>query len=323
MASEKQHAANDSLTLPSYAPELQHTPTQHRKNANKKLLTAIVLSFSVLAVTQLPVREALLRGYDATSSPSSTFAPPLGFPERIQRRWGQYSPYFPAGDYVPPPTGCEITQVNILQRHGARYPNDDDDYDLAVKHLRHAKEYRDSGLDFLKDYEYQLKVDVLVPYGAEQSFESGEAAYKRYSHLVSETNIPFVRAASKPRVVASAGNWTVGFAAASHHHYNPPLALILPESRNNTLNNECPAASDGLAEAHKWLRVFAPSIVERLHKSAKGSKVTEEDIHRLMALCPFETLAHERPSPFCGLFSDEEFRALEYFGDVEKYYKTG
>ena len=115
----------------------------------------------------------------------------------------------------------------------------------------------------------------------------------------------------------------LGFAAASHHHYNPPLALILPESRNNTLNNECPAASDGLAEAHKWLRVFAPSIVERLHKSAKGSKVTEEDIHRLMALCPFETLAHERPSPFCGLFSDEEFRALEYFGDVEKYYKTG
>ena len=42
-----------------------------------------------------------------------------------------------------------------------------------------------------------------------------------------------------------------------------------------------------------------------------------------MALCPFETIAMERPSPFCDLFTPEEWEYLEYFGDVEKYYKTG
>ncbi len=44
------------------------------------------------------------------------FAPPLGFPEKIQRQWGQYSPYFPAGKYIPPPSSCSITQVNIVSR---------------------------------------------------------------------------------------------------------------------------------------------------------------------------------------------------------------
>lgn len=47
-------------------------------------------------------------------TPHALLAPPLGFPEKIQRRWGQYSPYFPAGGYVQPPVGCEITQVNIV-----------------------------------------------------------------------------------------------------------------------------------------------------------------------------------------------------------------
>ena len=40
--------------------------------------------------------------------------PPLGLPEKVQRRWGQYSPYFPAGKYTDPPKSCRITQVNIV-----------------------------------------------------------------------------------------------------------------------------------------------------------------------------------------------------------------
>ncbi|THG97873.1 hypothetical protein EW026_g4210 [Hermanssonia centrifuga] len=243
--------------------------------------------------------------------------------EKIQRQWGQYSPYFPAGKYIPPPSSCSITQVNILQRHGARYPNGDDDYDVAVKHLLAADEFRDSNLYFLRDYEYQLKQDVLIPFGAEQSFEAGEIAYRRYGHLVSEHNLPFIRAASKPRVVSTAGNWTVGFAAASTHHYNPSVNVIISEEKNNTLNNDCPNADDGTKEKNQWLDVFAPSIVKRLKHAAKGAKIKTEDIHRLLALCPFETIAFEQPSPFCGLFTDEEFNAMEYYGDVEKYYKTG
>lgn len=114
-----------------------------------------------------------------------------------------------------------------------------------------------------------------------------------------------------------------GFAAASQHQFNPTIDQVLSEQVNNTLNDDCPNAQDGTKEKNEWLFVFAPSIVKRLQKSAKGTKLTQDDVHRLLALCPFETIAHERPSPFCDLFTNKEFRYLEYFGDVEKYYKTG
>ena len=114
-----------------------------------------------------------------------------------------------------------------------------------------------------------------------------------------------------------------GFAAASKHHYNPSIDVIISEDYNNTLNNRCPNAADGTKEKNEWLDVFAPSIVKRLKQIAPGSKVNKEDVHRLLALCPFETIAFESPSPFCSLFTDSEFKAMEYYGDVEKYYKTG
>ena len=40
-------------------------------------------------------------------------------------------------------------------------------------------------------------------------------------------------------------------------------------------------------------------------------------------MCPFESVAKEVLSPFCALFDDEDFRAFEYYVDLEKYYKTG
>ncbi|KAI0072417.1 acid phosphatase, partial [Panus rudis PR-1116 ss-1] len=250
-------------------------------------------------------------------------APPLGLPDRVQRQWGQYSPWFPAEEYPPPPESCELVQVHVLQRHGARYPNSDDEYDKSVGRLLKAKEFKDSKLDFLRAYEYELDEEELSAFGAAQSFESGQQSYRRYSSLVTQRNLPFVRAAGKSRVIDSARNWTVGFAAASHQRYNPTVDVIIPEDQNNTLHNDCPNATDGTKEKQTWLHVFAPPIAKRLSQAAKGAKVSDEDVFNLMAMCPFETIANQRPSEFCSLFTDDEFKMFEYHGDVEKFYKTG
>lgn len=45
-----------------------------------------------------------------------TDVPSLGVPKHIQKMWGQYAPWHPAGHYVPPPDGCNITQVCGLYR---------------------------------------------------------------------------------------------------------------------------------------------------------------------------------------------------------------
>ncbi|OCH87938.1 acid phosphatase [Obba rivulosa] len=271
-----------------------------------------------------------LFGYLTRPSPSRVVtdpddAPSLGVPKHIQKMWGQYAPWHPAGHYTPPPEGCNITQVNILQRHGARFPNDDDGaaYHASIKRLTAARKFADPRLEFLQDYKYDLGTETLLPYGAMQSFEAGAQAFRRYAHLVGPAHIPFVRASGKRRVIDSARNWTVGFAAASRQRYNPSVDLILSEERNNTLNNDCPNAGDGSEQMDEWLGVFAPAVAERLNKAAPGADLGAEDVFNLLAMCPFETLARQRASPFCALFNEDDFRAFEYHGDLEKYYKTG
>ena len=97
-----------------------------------------------------------------------------------------------------------------MQRHGARYPNAEDDYDIAVERLKSADKFADARMKFVEKYQYKLPVEDLTPLGADQSFQAGQEAYARYSGLVSKQNQPFIRTTAKTRVADSARNWTEG-----------------------------------------------------------------------------------------------------------------
>jgi len=171
--------------------------------------------------------------------------PDIGFPESVLRNWGQYSPYIPVAEYIPPPPGCVINQVNLLQRHGARWPTSDRGagYKATIEKLQGVKHYKKKYLDFLKDFTWDFGAEDLLPLGVNQSFEAGTVAFGRYMPIVTEDNPPFVRAASLPRVVDSASNWTAGFRRASSGVIKAKVDLILPETGNATLDDGmCPSA---------------------------------------------------------------------------------
>ncbi|KAJ7322877.1 phytase [Mycena albidolilacea] len=254
----------------------------------------------------------------------------------LQKSWGVYSPFHAAEDYTPLPAGCEISQVNILQRHGARLPTEHQTEDIlpGVQKLQSAEFYTDPRLDFLDTFVYSLEENLLVPLGAIQSFESGKTALRRYASLVTKDDLPFVRASGMSRVIETAKNWTAGFAAASHGVYTPRLSLIINEATNDTLqDNNCPNAGGSHKEMTEWLDVFGPPITARLNSWAPGANLTNEDIHGLMMLCAFHTVAsvpygytEGSPlpfSPFCSLFTPSEFESFEYSSDLDKYYSTG
>ncbi|KAF7348503.1 hypothetical protein MVEN_01367800 [Mycena venus] len=237
----------------------------------------------------------------------------------LQKSWGVYSPFHAVEEYTPPPAGCEISQVNILHRHGARLPSEKQSEDIiaGVKKLQSVQVYTDSRLDFLNTFVYSLGENLLVPLGAIQSFESGKTAFERYSSLVTKDDIPFVR-----------------FAAASDGVYTPHLSLILNEGGNDTLqDNNCPNAASSHKEMSQWLDVYGPPITARLNSWAPGADLRNEDIHGLMMLCAFHTVAsvpygyvegNPLPfSPFCSLFTPAEFEAFAYSSDVDRYYSTG
>ena len=103
--------------------------------------------------------------------------------------------------------------------------------------MKHANRFADGKFHFFEEYQYDLEEEELLPFGALQyvfhgtliraapasvshvyrSFEAGGTAFKRYGFLISEKDLPFVRASGKSRVVHSAANWTVGMYGRKFH----------------------------------------------------------------------------------------------------------
>lgn len=84
----------------------------------------------------------------------------------------------------------------------------------------------------------------------------------------------------------------------------------------------CPNAK-GDKEAKKWLKIYAESIEKRLNAAAPGAHLKTKDTHSLMSLCAFHSQFLMAPSPFCALFSTEEFTEYSYHGDLAKFYTNG
>lgn len=84
----------------------------------------------------------------------------------------QYSPWFPAGQYTPPPEDCTIDQVHILHRHASRFPTEGAGRIIKASISRMqtaiAKQGSASTLSWLLDYSYNLGSEELVPFGVEE-----------------------------------------------------------------------------------------------------------------------------------------------------------
>ncbi|KDQ63958.1 hypothetical protein JAAARDRAFT_27630 [Jaapia argillacea MUCL 33604] len=319
-----------SSKLPLYLP-YNDAGRQHR---NRSSITIALLAFFAASALYLAWPAWTSPGLSISRGEINSFGAGSG---RIQRRWAQYSPWYAVAEYQRPPQGCTINQVNILQRHGARYPTSGAGKDIqsALQKLKSARlpprtrQGSSNKLHFLKHFVYDLGEADLVPYGASESYEAGRTTFRRYGHLVDEENLPFVRASGSERVILSATNWTKGFSFASQSAYFPVLSVILDESLNDTLDDSmCPSATSPSPYTSIWLSQFAPPITSRLNAAAPGANLTDEDTHNLMSLCPFDSVAHvgqgrKEARKVCKLFSEEEWEAYEYFGDLNKFYGTG
>lgn len=93
---------------------------------------------------------------------------------------GFLSPYTPSPGFgveeYPLPEGAEIVQVQMLSRHGSRYPTMGSNVAQLGKRIAEAGDkFKPRGpLDFLKNWKYQLGAEILVPKGRQELYDSGE-----------------------------------------------------------------------------------------------------------------------------------------------------
>ena len=294
---------------------------------------------SLILQTAIDICRAWLSSSLDCDTPQDGFA----CSANVSHFWGQYSPFHRVPSKVSDkiPHHCNVTFVQMLSRHGARDPTAFKSlaYHDLITTLKKSVESFHGKYAFLASYEYTLGADQLTVFGQQQMVNSGIKFYKRYRELGRE-NIPFVRASGQKRVVDSATNWTRGFHETflrdkCHGRDKFPYEIVVmseEDGTNNTLNHHLctafesgPVSQIGRNAQLQWIGIFVPPIQKRLNSDLPGANFSKVDVINFMDLCPFETVASSKASlsPFCNLFSEEEWHQFDYYQSLGKYYGFG
>ncbi|KAI1332493.1 phosphoglycerate mutase-like protein [Xylariaceae sp. FL0255] len=293
--------------------------------------------------------------YPSLNSPGSQF--PLLTPEPhgpvvsedfdIAKYWGNLSPWFSvsSADYGLPdasplaPEGCSVTQVQLLYRHGARYPTSGSapsEFAEAIANATAAGTIEVSGeLAFLANWTYKLGAELLTPFGRSQDFLLGVQHRQLYGHLLNNFTeagtLPVFRTTSQDRMVKTAHNFAAGFFGVPEYLDQVNIEIVV---ENEGVNNSgapyevCPNSDvssrgniGGTLSAEYGNNAFNATLA-RLNSQISGLNFTTSHIAAMLELCSYETVALGY-SAFCPLFTTEDFLNYEYSYDLDFYYNNG
>ena len=248
--------------------------------------------------------------------------------EDIFRNIGQQGPYFPADDLFPEtnahqslPEHCQIEQVHILHRHGARYESSSSpgEFGHKINNKTKAKKLKAKGdLAFLNHWNNSMGTELLVHQGAQENFDSGVRAYYQYAKLLENVKEkPVFRTTSQSRMLDTARYYALGFFG-----WDAPNKVnleVIPEAskQNNTLAPTCKnGISFGDKLSKKWQEKYMPPILKRLQKDIDGYNLTTKDLESMFQICGLETVS-QGYSHFCSLFTKKEWESFEYDIDLQ------
>lgn len=263
--------------------------------------------------------------------------------------WGEFSPYqsVPQGDphlSNSIPSGCTLTFAQVLSRHGSRFParRQSIAYRALTTHivdLIHQGIVNPTGnAQFLRDYVYNLGSESLVASGVREMRDSGHHFYTRYRSLIDDCGPPpFLRTNSIERVVASAEAFKEGYNSAimtvdGTHPIEIPDDILtlkaLDPVENNTLYwGKCSRflahRTDLVPQSVNYKWKFLRPIAMRINSLLQGMHVDEPIAQHLMNLCPFETVAGTADSPFCRLFTSQNWIRYGYDRSLMFWYQFG
>ncbi|KAM0449565.1 hypothetical protein ACHAO4_007587 [Trichoderma viride] len=265
----------------------------------------------------------------------------------ITKYWGNLSPWYSvsSADYDLPdaspliPDGCNIVQLHLLYRHGARYPTSGAapaTFAQKVHNATQAGGFKVAGeLAFLADWTYKLGAELLTPFGRSQNFNLGVAYRQLYGNLLNNFTasgtIPVFRTQSQDRMVKTAENFAAGFFGVPEYldQVNIEILVETPGVNNSgapyevcTNSNVASRGSIGSTAAAKFAGNAFNNTIARLQSQIFGLNLTATDAIAMLQLCAYETHALGY-SAFCNLFTEEDFINYEYYYDLSFYYNNG
>ncbi|TFK36825.1 histidine phosphatase superfamily [Crucibulum laeve] len=259
----------------------------------------------------------------------------------VTQHWGSLTPFQSVESFGLPntspiiPNGCEIVQVHLLHRHGARYPTSDAVAPAFAATLHTAATgagFTASGsLKFLNTWTFKLGAETLTPFGRSQMFNLGVGFRVRYGELLKRfQDLPVFRTTSEARMLDSALHFAAGFFGVQSYQQDYHQYIMIEQSGfNNTLApyDQCANANNNVSafggiQGNKWAAIYLQPALKRLGPLLKGLELKVSDLIAMQQLCAYETVALGF-SNFCGVFTEDEWKGFEYLVDLEFWYANG
>ncbi|TIA68763.1 hypothetical protein E3P92_03881 [Wallemia ichthyophaga] len=255
----------------------------------------------------------------------------------VTGHWGVLTPYRSAPailDSSPlPPPGCSVDGINVVHRHGSRYPTPSanpakfaEKLSKAVADSNNTVEFTGE-IEFMAEWTYKLGSAILTPIGRTEESDSGSSFRTNYGYLLNgfTEHKPVFRTTTQSRMLHSAEEFLSGFFGVDEWETNAHLVQIIEDSGgfNNTLTpyQTCEnggVSSQGSARAQQWYYRYLQPAQARLNAQTTNFHLTLDDVYALQDTCAYETVALGY-SQFCHLFTRAEWEGYEYAADLTHY----
>lgn len=240
------------------------------------------------------------------------------------------------------PETCTVEQVQYYSRHGERYPGQAVGLSLeaTLKKLQGYNSTITGPLSFLNDYQYFVDdfdlyerettpINSEGPYtGYETLLKAGTAFRAKYNSLYDpEEPLPIFIAASE-RVYDSALFFAQGFLGLNYSD-DKLNKVVVSENKSQGINSLTPRwgctafnSTSNAAAVAKFPSDYIKKIISRFIEGNSGLNVTSADVKNFFQICAYE-LTSRGYSPFCGLFTPDEYVTYSYANDLNFYYTSG
>lgn len=240
------------------------------------------------------------------------------------------------------PAQCTIEQVQLFSRHGERYPSLSNGAQLEAiyKKFQNYNQTFNGDLAFLNDYTYFVPDQAL--YEKETSPQNSEGLYAgtsnaqrhgaafraRYNSLYNDNSSLLVFTSNSGRVHQTSRYFARGFLGDNYDESKVTYSVI-SENATQGANSLTPrygcAAYNSSANAaivNSFDTSYLNATLARLTANNTGLDLTVADVSNLFGWCAYEVNVRGA-SPFCNIFTNEEYIRYGYLTDISNYYLNG
>lgn len=247
-----------------------------------------------------------------------------------------------AGISTDIPEQCTLEHIQLYSRHGERYPSLSvgAGYEKLYKKFKAYNGTYKGDLAFLNEYTYfvnnkDLYEKETTPMNSQGLFSGttnamrhGAAFRAKYGSLYKENTTLPVFSSNSGRCFLTGEYFTRGFFGEEYSNKTHEFVVIDEDSKmgGNSLTPRtgCVAYNESANDAlvSKYNTTYLHDIADRFNTANPGLNILSKEVSELFGWCAYE-INVRGSSPFCDIFTNEEYVRASYATDLSNYYSHG